>query len=161
MVPCLSDCGQYIWVAEPWSVWKVSNVDLKDNCGEGVQTRKVRCMLNTIDGPSEQVEDYLCDPEDMPLGARTSRLPCPEDCVLSDWGAWSSCPLVRMAFWYFSVTWESKNSIYFNFTTYQYITKLSHRLSLQYIMQRNEPLLSMLSWMLNFFRLGVKYSKRG
>lgn len=42
VVPCLSDCGQYVWVAEPWSVWKVSNVDLNDNCGEGVQTRKVR-----------------------------------------------------------------------------------------------------------------------
>ncbi|XP_063042222.1 thrombospondin type-1 domain-containing protein 7A [Engraulis encrasicolus] len=93
VVPCLSDCGQYVWVAEPWSVWKVSSVDLKENCGEGVQTRKVRCMLNTIDGPSDPVEDYLCDPEDMPLGARESRLPCPEDCVLSDWGAWSKCPL--------------------------------------------------------------------
>ncbi|XP_077362253.1 thrombospondin type-1 domain-containing protein 7A-like [Festucalex cinctus] len=93
VVPCLSDCGQYVWVVEPWSVWKVSNVDLKNNCGEGVQTRKVRCMLNTIDGPSEQVEDYLCDPEEMPLGARNSQLPCPEDCVLSDWGAWSPCPL--------------------------------------------------------------------
>ncbi len=42
VVPCLSDCGQHVWVAESWSVWKVSNVDLKDNCGEGVQTRKVR-----------------------------------------------------------------------------------------------------------------------
>uniref|UniRef100_A0A4W6CEH6 Thrombospondin type-1 domain-containing protein 7A n=1 Tax=Lates calcarifer TaxID=8187 RepID=A0A4W6CEH6_LATCA len=93
VVPCLSDCGQYVWMAEPWSVWKVSHVDLKDNCGEGVQTRKVRCMLNTIDGPSEQVEDYLCDPEEMPLGARNSQLPCPEDCVLSDWGPWSPCPL--------------------------------------------------------------------
>uniref|UniRef100_A0A665WD16 Thrombospondin type-1 domain-containing protein 7A n=1 Tax=Echeneis naucrates TaxID=173247 RepID=A0A665WD16_ECHNA len=92
VVPCLSDCVQYVWVAEPWSVWKVSNVDLKDNCGEGVQTRKVRCMLNTVDGPSEQVEEYLCDPEEMPPGARNSRLPCPEDCVLSDWEAWSPCP---------------------------------------------------------------------
>lgn len=42
VVPCVSDCSQYIWVAEPWSVWKVSNVDLKENCGEGVQTRRVR-----------------------------------------------------------------------------------------------------------------------
>uniref|UniRef100_A0A8C5ATV2 Thrombospondin, type I, domain containing 7Aa n=1 Tax=Gadus morhua TaxID=8049 RepID=A0A8C5ATV2_GADMO len=97
VVPCLSDCGQYVWQAEPWSVWKVSNVDLKENCGEGVQTRKVRCMLNTIDGPSDQVEDYLCDPEEMSLGARDSRLPCPEDCVLSDWGRWSACQLVRSA----------------------------------------------------------------
>ena len=52
-------------------------------------------MLNTIDGPSDQVEDYLCDPEEMSLGARDSRLPCPEECVLSDWGRWSACPLVR------------------------------------------------------------------
>ncbi|CAM9116276.1 unnamed protein product, partial [Lampetra planeri] len=95
VVPCQSDCNQYVWVAEPWSVWKVSNVDLKENCGEGVQTRKVRCMLNTVDGPSEPVEDYLCDPEEMPLGARESRLPCPEDCVLNDWGPWSRCSLVR------------------------------------------------------------------
>ncbi|XP_077599244.1 thrombospondin type-1 domain-containing protein 7A [Stigmatopora nigra] len=93
VVPCVSDCGQYVWVVEPWSVWKVTNADLKDNCGEGVQTRKVRCMLNTLDGPSEQVEDYLCDPEQMPVGARNSHLPCPEECVLSDWGVWSPCPL--------------------------------------------------------------------
>ncbi|CAL8355972.1 unnamed protein product [Arctogadus glacialis] len=95
---CQSDCNQYVWVAEPWSLWKVSNVDLKENCGEGVQTRKVRCMLNTIDGPSDAVEDYLCDPEEMPLGARESRLPCPDDCVLNDWGPWDRCslPCTRM-----------------------------------------------------------------
>ncbi|KAM9824426.1 thrombospondin type-1 domain-containing protein 7A [Neosynchiropus ocellatus] len=93
VVPCRSDCGQYVWVAEQWSVWKVSNVNLLKNCGEGVQTRKVRCMLNTVDGPTEQVEDYLCDPEEMPLGSRNSKLPCPEDCVLSDWGAWNPCRL--------------------------------------------------------------------
>ncbi|KAA0710433.1 Thrombospondin type-1 domain-containing protein 7A [Triplophysa tibetana] len=93
VVPCLSDCSQCVWVAEPWSVWKVSNVDLKENCGEGVQTRKVRCMQNTVDGPSDPVEDYLCDPEEMPLGARESKLPCPEDCVLTDWITWSPCSL--------------------------------------------------------------------
>lgn len=48
MVPCQSDCNQYVWVAEPWSVWKVSNVDLKENCGEGVQTRKVRYFTATM-----------------------------------------------------------------------------------------------------------------
>uniref|UniRef100_A0A672S6X1 Thrombospondin type-1 domain-containing protein 7A n=1 Tax=Sinocyclocheilus grahami TaxID=75366 RepID=A0A672S6X1_SINGR len=89
VVPCVSDCSQYIWVAEPWSVWKVSNVDLKENCGEGIQTRRVRCMLNTVDGPSDAVEDYLCDPEEIPQGTRESRLPCPEDCVLSDWSPWT------------------------------------------------------------------------
>lgn len=52
-------------------------------------------MLNTVDGPSEAVENYLCDPEQMPLGTRQSRLPCPDDCVQGDWGPWSHCSLVR------------------------------------------------------------------
>uniref|UniRef100_A0A8C5N0Q9 Thrombospondin type-1 domain-containing protein 7A n=1 Tax=Leptobrachium leishanense TaxID=445787 RepID=A0A8C5N0Q9_9ANUR len=93
VVPCHSDCDQYIWVSEPWSVCKVSNVDLKQNCGEGVQTRKVRCMQNTVDGPSDIVEDYLCEPEEMPLGARNCKLPCPEDCVMTEWSHWSKCSL--------------------------------------------------------------------
>ncbi|TRY56858.1 hypothetical protein DNTS_013949 [Danionella cerebrum] len=93
VVPCVSDCSQYVWVAEPWSLWKVSNVDLKENCGEGVQTRRVRCMMNSVDGPTDAVEDYLCDPEDMPAGTRESRLPCPEDCVLSEWSPWTPCDL--------------------------------------------------------------------
>ncbi|CAG02749.1 unnamed protein product, partial [Tetraodon nigroviridis] len=93
VVPCRGDCNQYVWVAEPWSLWKVSHMDLKQNCGEGVQTRKVRCLLNTVDGPSEAVENYLCDPERMPLGTRASQLPCPDNCVLGDWGPWSPCSL--------------------------------------------------------------------
>ncbi|XP_039199733.1 thrombospondin type-1 domain-containing protein 7A isoform X1 [Crotalus tigris] len=93
VVPCHSDCGQYIGITEPWSVCKVTNVDLKENCGVGVQTRKVRCMQNTVDGPSDIVEDYLCDQEEMPIGARKCILPCPEDCVISEWGHWSRCSL--------------------------------------------------------------------
>ncbi|KAJ8372430.1 hypothetical protein AAFF_G00289300, partial [Aldrovandia affinis] len=91
VIPCVSDCGQFVWLAEAWSLWKVSRVDLKEHCGEGVQTRRVRCVQSTVDGPGEVVQDYLCDPEEMPIGARESRLPCPEDCVLSDWGPWSLC----------------------------------------------------------------------
>ncbi|XP_025235320.1 thrombospondin type-1 domain-containing protein 7A [Theropithecus gelada] len=93
VVPCHSDCNQYLWVTEPWSICKVTFVNMRENCGEGVQTRKVRCMQNTADGPSEHVEDYLCDPEEMPLGSRVCKLPCPEDCVISEWGPWTRCVL--------------------------------------------------------------------
>lgn len=61
VVPCQSDCNQYVWVAEPWSVWKVSNVDLKENCGEGVQTRKVRYLQ----------EPHLCSLHLFCWGVRT------------------------------------------------------------------------------------------
>jgi hypothetical protein len=61
-----------------------------------MRTFSVRCMQNTADGPSEHVEDYLCDPEDMPLGSRECKLPCPEDCVISEWGPWTQCALVRL-----------------------------------------------------------------
>lgn len=54
-----------------------------------------RCMQNTADGPSDHVEDYLCDPEEMPLGSRECKLPCPEDCVITEWGPWTRCTLVR------------------------------------------------------------------
>lgn len=96
------------WVIISGWIFKIESrkkkVDLLESCRRQVQLLLEvftlsgdcpgRCMLNTIDGPSESVEDYLCDPEEMPLGARESRLPCPEDCVLNDWGAWSRCSLV-------------------------------------------------------------------
>lgn len=52
-------------------------------------------MLNTVDGPTDVVEDYLCDPEEIPAGTRESRLPCPDQCVLSEWSSWTNCQLVR------------------------------------------------------------------
>lgn len=52
-------------------------------------------MLNTVDGPTDVVEDYLCDPEEILAGTRESRLPCPDQCVLSGWSSWTKCQLVR------------------------------------------------------------------
>ncbi|XP_038645858.1 thrombospondin type-1 domain-containing protein 7B isoform X2 [Scyliorhinus canicula] len=91
-VPCYRHCSQYSWIAESWSVCRINNRESIHNCGEGVQTRKVRCMNNTADGPGESVDDALCDYDEMPVGARQCSLPCPKDCVMSDWGHWSICP---------------------------------------------------------------------
>lgn len=41
-VPCHSDCSQYEWRVESWSICTINAVDELPACGEGVQSRKIR-----------------------------------------------------------------------------------------------------------------------
>nr|XP_023677065.1 thrombospondin type-1 domain-containing protein 7B-like isoform X1 [Paramormyrops kingsleyae] len=91
-VPCHNECGEYVWVPEPWSACTINAVDELPGCGEGVQSRKVRCMKRGGEGPSVIVDDSLCNPDDMPFMGQTCFLPCADECVMSQWGQWSSCP---------------------------------------------------------------------
>ncbi|KAK6483033.1 thrombospondin type-1 domain-containing protein 7B-like isoform X2 [Huso huso] len=91
-VPCYSECNQYLWVTDPWSACTVNGVDKALDCGEGVQSRKVKCVNNTADSPGEIVDNTLCDQEEMPFEAQICFRPCPGDCVMSQWGEWSICP---------------------------------------------------------------------
>ncbi|KAI1899231.1 hypothetical protein AGOR_G00059680 [Albula goreensis] len=95
VVPCYSECSQYVWVTEPWSVCTINTVDKLPGCGEGVQSRKVKCMRAGSEGQGDRdtVDDSLCDQEEMPLRAQTCFLPCPDDCVMSQWSQWNTCPL--------------------------------------------------------------------
>uniref|UniRef100_A0A672IR05 Thrombospondin type-1 domain-containing protein 7A n=1 Tax=Salarias fasciatus TaxID=181472 RepID=A0A672IR05_SALFA len=88
-VPCHSDCSQYEWRVEPWSICTINTVDDLPACGEGVQSRKIRSVK---DGT---VKESLCDQEEMPPRAQVCYLACPDDCVTAPWGSWSNCPLVR------------------------------------------------------------------
>ncbi|XP_062313300.1 thrombospondin type-1 domain-containing protein 7B [Osmerus eperlanus] len=93
-MPCHSQCKQYEWRAEPWSMCTINTVDKLPACGEGVQSRKIRCVRRGAEGAQEPSEDdSLCDQEEIPPGAQTCFLPCPEECVMSNWGHWSACPL--------------------------------------------------------------------
>uniref|UniRef100_A0AAQ6I9L7 Thrombospondin type-1 domain-containing protein 7A n=1 Tax=Anabas testudineus TaxID=64144 RepID=A0AAQ6I9L7_ANATE len=85
-VPCHSECSQYEWRTEPWSICTINTVDDLPACGEGVQSRKIRLVNGSV-------EDSLCDQEEMPSRAQVCFLACPSDCVVAPWGAWSVCPL--------------------------------------------------------------------
>uniref|UniRef100_A0A8C6TPE6 Thrombospondin, type I, domain containing 7Ba n=1 Tax=Neogobius melanostomus TaxID=47308 RepID=A0A8C6TPE6_9GOBI len=43
-VPCHSECSQYEWRIEPWSICTINSVEDKPACGEGVQSRKIRSV---------------------------------------------------------------------------------------------------------------------
>uniref|UniRef100_A0A672IN76 Thrombospondin type-1 domain-containing protein 7A n=1 Tax=Salarias fasciatus TaxID=181472 RepID=A0A672IN76_SALFA len=90
-VPCHSDCSQYEWRVEPWSICTINTVDDLPACGEGVQSRKIRSV--TASGEDGTVKESLCDQEEMPPRAQVCYLACPDDCVTAPWGSWSNCPL--------------------------------------------------------------------
>ncbi|XP_029315244.1 thrombospondin type-1 domain-containing protein 7B isoform X2 [Cottoperca gobio] len=93
-VPCHSECSQYKWRIEAWSMCTINTVDDLPACGEGVQSRKIRCVKQgTTSGENSTLEDSLCDQEEMLPRARVCFLACPNDCVMAPWGPWSNCPL--------------------------------------------------------------------
>ncbi|KAG8000762.1 Thrombospondin type-1 domain-containing protein 7B [Nibea albiflora] len=92
-VRCHSECSQYEWKIEPWSICTINTVDDLPACGEGVQSRKIRCVKKgTTSGEASSVEDSLCDQEEMPARAQVCFLACANDCVTAPWGPWSNCP---------------------------------------------------------------------
>ncbi|XP_074550525.1 thrombospondin type-1 domain-containing protein 7B [Halichoeres trimaculatus] len=92
-VRCHSECNQHEWRTEPWSICTINPVDSQPGCGEGVQSRKVRCVKHGVGGEASIVDDSLCDHEEMPPRAQVCFLACPDDCVMTPWGPWSNCPL--------------------------------------------------------------------
>uniref|UniRef100_A0A8C2UC31 Thrombospondin type-1 domain-containing protein 7A n=1 Tax=Coturnix japonica TaxID=93934 RepID=A0A8C2UC31_COTJA len=93
-VPCYTECNQYSWVVEPWSPCKINSEQNSLHCGEGIQTRKVRCVSTSEDRGGEIVPNALCNKAEMPSEIRKCSLYCPNECAVSDWGPWSACPQV-------------------------------------------------------------------
>ncbi|XP_066202247.1 thrombospondin type-1 domain-containing protein 7B [Saccopteryx leptura] len=90
-VPCYNECNQYAWVAEHWTPCKIHNELRSLRCGGGTQSRKIRCV-NTADSEGRVVNNSLCDQAEMHAATRPCSLLCPSECVMSEWGPWSSCP---------------------------------------------------------------------
>uniref|UniRef100_A0A8C3K8S6 Thrombospondin type 1 domain containing 7B n=1 Tax=Calidris pygmaea TaxID=425635 RepID=A0A8C3K8S6_9CHAR len=92
-VPCYTECNQYSWVVEPWSPCKINSEQNSLHCGEGIQTRKVRCV-KTKDHGGETVPNALCNQAEIPDTTQKCSLYCPSECAVSEWGQWSTCPQV-------------------------------------------------------------------
>ncbi|XP_015490887.1 thrombospondin type-1 domain-containing protein 7B [Parus major] len=93
-VPCYSECNQYSWEVGPWSPCEVNSEQNSLHCGEGIQTRKVRCVSTAEDHGVETVPNALCSQAEVPETVQKCSLYCPSECAVSDWGQWSPCPQV-------------------------------------------------------------------
>uniref|UniRef100_A0A803WA16 Thrombospondin type-1 domain-containing protein 7A n=1 Tax=Ficedula albicollis TaxID=59894 RepID=A0A803WA16_FICAL len=94
-VPCYSECNQYSWEVGPWSPCKINGEENSLHCGEGIQTRKVRCVkIKAQDRGVETVPSSLCNQAEVPETEQKCSLYCPSECAVSDWGQWSPCPQV-------------------------------------------------------------------
>uniref|UniRef100_A0A8C2JGW2 Thrombospondin type-1 domain-containing protein 7A n=1 Tax=Cyprinus carpio TaxID=7962 RepID=A0A8C2JGW2_CYPCA len=101
VLPCYSDCSQYVWEVESWSMCVLNPPNnLKNSgstqpvCGEGFQTGKIRCLnFRGGENQDEVVDDSLCDQEEKPIRVETCLLPCPGHCVTSEWSQWTKCTM--------------------------------------------------------------------
>jgi len=78
-VPCLA-------AMRPYVTFIFANQQLND-CGAVVQAEAALCEC----GWQNAVADRLCDGDSSRLNTERCTVPCPGDCLLSDWSAWSSC----------------------------------------------------------------------
>uniref|UniRef100_A0A6I8P9R6 Complement component C9 n=1 Tax=Ornithorhynchus anatinus TaxID=9258 RepID=A0A6I8P9R6_ORNAN len=91
-MPCFDECHRYSWAAGPWSPCEIPGDPTALLCGEGLQTRKVRCVRTVGESGGEMVDRTLCDQTEIPAGAQRCIRFCPSQCVLSHWEPWSPCP---------------------------------------------------------------------
>lgn len=75
-------CTSFKWSADLWNTCKLNT---NDSCGNGTQTRKVVCL------PDSTREMACLKQAPKPAMTQPCELPCPGDCVLSNWGPWSTC----------------------------------------------------------------------
>ncbi|KAG8197859.1 hypothetical protein JTE90_024259 [Oedothorax gibbosus] len=78
-------CDPFRWTAGDWGACEPA--DGRAGCGTGMQRRKVNCTH----GWEEKAEFGLCSYLDIPPIERECEIPCPVDCVLSNFSDWSLC----------------------------------------------------------------------
>ncbi|XP_041371854.1 thrombospondin type-1 domain-containing protein 7A-like isoform X2 [Gigantopelta aegis] len=86
---CHMNCQYYMWDD---SEWGSCNPMTGTGCGRGSQSRHVRCKaVSEMSQSTYLVDDHFCREYPRPLEERSCVLPCPGDCVLSEWVSWTPC----------------------------------------------------------------------
>ncbi|XP_077303892.1 thrombospondin type-1 domain-containing protein 7B isoform X1 [Lithobates pipiens] len=91
VVPCYTECNQYLWVSEPWSACKLHSEGKTAGCGLGIQIRRVRCVNISDSAEDAFVNSTYCSHLETPSTRQNCSLSCLGECVMSNWGPWSHC----------------------------------------------------------------------
>ena len=87
--PC-SSSSEFVWQEREWTDcildWMPRSV--RDYCGSGVQKRIVECVRQST---GETTYEARCQHLPKPVGAKGCSIPCPVDCEVSSFVAWSGC----------------------------------------------------------------------
>ena len=92
---CCGTCGveSYSYSIQSLDLGRSSNSNYKclhaQDCGAGTQSRNVYCA----DVHGNRMDSFLCSRPGLssPPLSQNCYIPCPTDCVLSDWSPWSPC----------------------------------------------------------------------
>ncbi len=80
-IPC------YWWQTGRWSRCFLDSF-APDACGDGNQIRNVFCLSSLDD---VLADDNCTDIGEKPVAEQVCRVPCPDECVVSDWLEWGPC----------------------------------------------------------------------
>ena len=84
------ECPTVYWEASGWSECSVH--DDHPSCGAGYRRRYTYCMEEDMDGVTKQVEPERCNSTERLTNLDPCHIPCPQQCRISEWTAWSHCP---------------------------------------------------------------------
>ncbi|XP_067130629.1 thrombospondin type-1 domain-containing protein 7A-like isoform X2 [Centruroides vittatus] len=79
-------CVAYSWLAGNWMQCTTSGI-----CGNGTQKREINCVRTIDETNPIKVDINNCNSVPKPPVSRECYLPCPKDCVVSEWSEWSEC----------------------------------------------------------------------
>ncbi|ELU01531.1 hypothetical protein CAPTEDRAFT_34620, partial [Capitella teleta] len=86
--PCnTSSVPQFVWHASEWNECNIETSAGGVICGSGLQRRRITC----VEEGDPDYSNELCSDVAHPPLYQACPAPCPSDCVLSPWGAWSPC----------------------------------------------------------------------
>ena len=87
---CPRGSNPFVWSVQPWTDCIVPPQGNADYCGSGLQHRMVQCVNVVM---NKTVFEPNCEDSGLkPTAIQACNLPCPVDCKVGRFSAWSECP---------------------------------------------------------------------